>query len=287
MSDKTLKPIWEELLKIYKIFADICGRHNLRYYVTDGSAIGAVRHKGFIPWDDDFDVSMPRPDYDKFMRVASDELPSHLQTVDWKNTPEFPLLFGKIQNTSREVIQRVEQEAGIFLSGGLYIDIFPIDGYPESRLERMMTKMLVIPLSCITRFRCTALNHQTKKGCIVWLAGLFFNMLCPWMSGQSCKRICEGFLLRHPFKDSRYTGRASLRLTLLNRAPIPKEWWSSGECVSFCGMRVPVPENYDAYLRLYYGNYMVHPPVEKQTPSHQYSWRCPWWLGPTNQKEQK
>ena len=277
-----LRPLWTALLEIYGVFAKICDKHGLRYYLTDGSAIGAIRHKGFIPWDDDFDVSMPREDYDQFMAIASSELPEHLKIVNWRNTPEFPLLFSKLQDTRAEVVEKVEKEIGGFLSGGLFIDIFPIDGYPESSIERFYTRALVFLLSCIIRFRCDEFCHQTKKGRVVWIAGAFLNMLCPWLTRQKSKKLCERFLLKHPFEKSNHTGRASLRLTLLNRDPIPKECWGRGVRVPFCGILVPVPDDYDYYLRVYYGDYMKLPPLDDQHATHHYSWRCPWWLGPTN-----
>ncbi len=276
-----LKPVWAALFDVYKEVAKICDRHGLRYYVTDGTAIGAVRHHGFIPWDDDFDMSMPREDYEKFIDIARCELPQNLKFVNWENTPEFPLLFGKVQETRRQYIEKVEKESGRCLSNGIFVDIFPIDGYPESRWERMWTKLLTIFLAAIVRFRCTSFIEQTCKGKLVWLAGFGMFCLMPWMDGQRSKRMCERFLRKHPFAGSRICGRASLRLTLLNRKPLLSQVWGNGFFVPFYGDKVPVPEDCDAYLRLYYGDYMKLPPEEKRRPAHQYSWRCPWWLGPT------
>ena len=128
-----LRPLWDASLGIYREIAKICERHGLRYYVTDGTALGAVRHKGFIPWDDDFDMSMPRPDYEKFKKIFMAELPPHLKFVDFHNTPEFGLLFGKVQDCRRDKIEALEKVVGFQLSNGLFIDIFPIDGYPRSR----------------------------------------------------------------------------------------------------------------------------------------------------------
>lgn len=277
-----LKPVWDALLEIYDAFVSICEKNGLRYYLSDGTALGAVRHGGFIPWDDDFDVSMPREDYEKFIDIASDQLPKHLTFVNWRNTPEFPLLFGKIHDTRKERIEAIERKIGKPLSSGLFIDIFPIDGYPESRLERMLVYVVNIPLSCIVRFRCMSYRQQTKKGKLVWLTGLVFNVLIPFVSGQHCKSICEKILRRHPFGSAKETGRASLRLTVLNRKPMPKSWWGAGTIRLFCGRECVLPESYDEWLGFYYGDYMKLPPDDMRHPSHQYSWRCPWWLGPTN-----
>ena len=82
-----LAPVWKVVLDIYREFAAICQRHSLRHYAAFGTALGAVRHKGFIPWDDDFDVMMPRPDYERLIEIAPSELPAHLQFLSKKTTP--------------------------------------------------------------------------------------------------------------------------------------------------------------------------------------------------------
>ena len=276
-----LRPVWEAILDVYKEVAKICDRHGLRYYLTDGTALGAVRHRGFIPWDDDFDMSMPREDYQRFVELAKTELPTHLKFVNWENTPEFTLLFGKVQDSRREFVEQIEQQCGYMLSSGIYIDIIPIDGYPESSLERWLVKLTVKLLSCMIRFRCMHFKVQSRKGKLVWLAGLFLSVFLPWMNGQSCKRMCERFLRRHPFAGARFTGRASMRLTMLNRRPIPSEYWGQPLQSHFCDAMAPLPHDADAYLRFYYGDYMKLPPESQRHHSHEYSYRCSWWLGPT------
>ena len=275
-----LQPVWDAILEIYMEISRLCDRHGLRYYLTDGSAIGAVRHKGFIPWDDDLDLSMPREDYMRFVELARTELPPYLRFLDWHNVSDFTLLFGKVQDIRKEKVLEVERQCGYMLSSGLYVDIIPIDGYPKSCIERFLTKIVVGVLSCIVRYKCMSFGAQTNKGRFVWLVGLLFSLAFPFVTDKRCKEFCEKQLLRHPFKDSEITGRASLRLTLLNRKPIPKKIW--GRCPSmheFQGLKVPLPQDFDSYLRFYYGDYMKLPPESKRVPSHEYRYRCSWWLG--------
>ena len=80
--DYGLRPLWDALYEIYEEFAKICDKHGLRYYAFAGTLLGAIRHNGFIPWDDDLDVAMPRPDYEKFIQISKTELPRHLNFVD-------------------------------------------------------------------------------------------------------------------------------------------------------------------------------------------------------------
>ena len=280
-----LCPIWDATFSIYKEIEEICNRHGLRYYVTDGTLIGAIRHKGFIPWDDDFDMSMPRPDYEKFIEIAKKELPPHLKFVNWKNTSEMPFLFGKVQDSRGAEVARIEKETGRQLSNGLFVDIFPVDGYPTKLVEIMATRVRARLLGCMIRFKTMKFGQQTMKGKLVWTVGLVFSLLLPWLRIKDCMRICERMLTSHPFDDSEFTGRASLRVHMLNRKPLLRKVWGTGNLHEFHTGQVRVPDEYDVYLRSIYGEYMTLPPESCRHPSHSYSWRCPWWLGPTRGEE--
>lgn len=283
MGEVNLKPVWAATLEIYKEIAAICDRHGLRYYLTDGSAIGAVRHHGFIPWDDDFDMSMPREDYVKFIKYARQELPPYLKFLDWHNCPEFCLLFGKVQDCRREKVEATEKECGYMLSNGLYVDVIPIDGYPTSQIERKLVLWYAYLLRAIWRAKFGVFKNQSTKGKVLCVCGRFLSFLVPWIRRpEQIMARCEKWLLRYPFETSVYTQRASAYLTGLNRPPLPKIWWGIAKKIAFADIEVPVPEDYDAYLRFYYGDYMKLPPEEKQKPSHGYHYRCGWWLGPTN-----
>lgn len=98
--------IKEELLSIYQAFASVCKKHKLRHWVAFGTMLGAVRHNGFIPWDDDFDVFMLREDYEKFLTVANKELPEYFKVVTHRNCSAYPVAFGKIQESRRDVYEK-------------------------------------------------------------------------------------------------------------------------------------------------------------------------------------
>lgn len=250
-----LRPLWDASLEVYFAIAAVCDRHGLRYYVTDGTALGAIRHRGFIPWDDDFDISMPRPDYEVFKRIASNELSAHLKFVDFHNTPEFGLLFGKVQDCRREKIETIERTMGFRLSNGIFVDIFPIDGYPKHWLSRSVIYVL-------SRFfaRLTRLGY--------W--GNFIGM-----------RVCEFLAKLFSYEKSELTGRSCSALSVLRRKGLAKKVWGTPIKVEFDESTVLVPEDVNAYLSNEYGDYMKLPSKGKCHPTHSYAERCPWWLGPT------
>lgn len=278
-----LKPIWEAILEIYDEFCKICDRHGLRYYVTDGNALGAVRHKGFIPWDDDLDVCMPRPDYEKFIEIAQRELPGHLKFVYWRNTPEYYWLFGKIQDARREVVERVEKQVGHMLSGGLFLDVFPIEGYPEGRWQIFWVKFKNLFLLPLSRYRLRTYRTQSKKGKKAWIIGMLMSPFFPcWRTQPKMMAFLDGQLKKFPFEMSRNTGRACSRINVLYRSPVLRSAWGTPKMMEFYDRQVPLPSDYDAHLRSEFGpNYMTPPPASKQHPTHGYSYRCAWWLGPT------
>ena len=132
-----IRPLQEEVLKIFKVFAAICEKHRLRYYAAYGTALGAIRHHGFIPWDDDFDVAMPRDDYERFRKMAEEALPARYKYCDWHNTKELsPNVYAKIQDSNRVAVLDIEKKIGRTLPHGVYIDIFPLDGTPGTRWQR-------------------------------------------------------------------------------------------------------------------------------------------------------
>lgn len=280
-----LRPLWNSLLAIYNEFAKICDRNGLRYYGFAGTALGAVRHNGFIPWDDDLDVAMPRPDYEKFVGLAKKELPEHLKFVNWKNTPEFRQLFGKIQDSRREKVEEIEEGQGRMLSNGVYIDIFPIDGYPTSSLEKLWIIIRDAVLKPLERFHLDKYSHQSAKGKVLWLVGMAISPVFFWLRKQpQFMSIYERTLLKHPFDASEQVGDIGYWTNVLCHKSLPKDVWGTPVPHAFDGQTIMLPAKVVAHLVNNFGkDYMNMPPEAKRKPSHQYAWRCPWWLGPTKQ----
>ena len=120
-----------KLLEMLKWYHDFCVEHNLRYYALGGTLLGAVRHKGFIPWDDDIDVGMPRSDYNKFLALAK-EIPSpYVLETPQSLAKDFVYAFSKIYNTQTTLIEKGKKN----IKRGIYLDIFPLDGLGNEKQE--------------------------------------------------------------------------------------------------------------------------------------------------------
>lgn len=132
MADYSIRPLQLKVLDILLAVDKICKEHHLHYYLWAGTMLGAVRHQGFIPWDDDLDICMPRKDYDLLINHSAEWLPSPYEMVSTELDNSYPLPFAKIQDASTTLIERFH----LSYLGGIYLDVFPIDGIPSNKLKQ-------------------------------------------------------------------------------------------------------------------------------------------------------
>ena len=134
MAAYDVNKLHQRILRILLAVDKTCREQGLSYYIWAGTMIGAVRHKGFIPWDDDIDIAMPRPDYEQFIAHWREWMPEPFEFVSAENDSQYPLPFGKVQDASTTLIERFH----LHYLGGIYIDVFPVDGVPAGKLRRRL-----------------------------------------------------------------------------------------------------------------------------------------------------
>lgn len=279
-----LRPVWDAILSVYRSYSSLCKKHGLRHYCAYGTVLGAVRHKGFIPWDDDFDVMMPREDYNKFFAIADDELPEGLRTVTAYNDSRYPGWFGKVQVTDPQILRQVEGAIGLTLPHGLYIDVFPVDGVPSGWFYKTASKLLFFLVYAKSR-RISVSKHPSWRTLVAttisFLTGWWLPPLC---SNREIAVFEDRFLQKHKYETSRLCGCGSTFYKVwYPTRPFPREILGVAKWVPFENLTVPIPELYDRYLRFFYGDYMKLPPLEKRlNPYHSHLAVAPWRLGPDN-----
>lgn len=257
-----LRPLWDAILEIYKAFAEVCDRHGLRYYATGGTALGAMRHGGFIPWDDDFDLVMPRPDYIKFMEVYQNELPKEFMAIDYRHDSNYPHGFGKVKETRKELIEKIISESNLNLSQGIFIDVIPIDGMPKSsfpflfwiwgRMTWRKAGNLHLERAIVRPFwKLSALILKVPRDNIKRNRS-FEKWLCKWDYDNS------------PAVDDYNTNPRRLKHRVLSADSFGK-----ARMVDFDNIKIPVPNQVELFLGEIYCNWKQLPPVNKQIPSHQ------------------
>ncbi len=242
------------------ILSDIhrfCETYHLRYYLAFGSLLGAVRHKGFIPWDDDIDIWMPRPDYNRFLKEYKS---SHFAAIWAGNTPSYPLDFAKVHDTRTLLV-----EEGGDGNWGVFVDIFPLDGAPDKKSWKRVLKRVSSARHLIANQRFTRKLKFSKmagwKKNLSILVGkimhpvLSINKLLLWedrmiqqYAFDECDHICDYTDLSPQFFDKKIFGETT-------------------ELV-FEGHFFLAPILYEKCLTMLFGDYMTPPPLNQQVSRH-------------------
>ena len=258
---KTMNDTQKVLLELLKIFVDICDEHNLEYYVVAGTALGAVKYQGFIPWDDDIDVAMPRRDYEKFLQLAPKSLPQWCFLQNYKTDPAFPHVFTKLRNSNTTFLET--GTAKLPINHGIYIDIFQIDGYPEDEKEirklEWNKKILAWQQYCAL---------EGSKNWKVRLRRPFMRMLGYHKRTAKTMKRLDDLIQKYPPEN------ASIWCCHGNRQGkreyAPRWHYGKGTQAVFEGLTVRIPEQFDPYLTQKYGNWRAELPKEQQKSHHTY-----------------
>ena len=265
MKELSNAEIKQVLLKELLHFHHFCEEHGLRYFLDSGTLLGAVRHKGFIPWDDDIDVAMPRPDYERLRELyPKHNTAGNYVLHDYRRNPACPYPFLKISDEN--TLMLVPGKDDIFPMG-LFIDIFPLDGMPETgRAMRRHAKRIKFlrNLSVLSALHTGIKGRSPLKAFLVWL----FKRLPHGSSPGYWNGRIERMALKYPLKGSRYVGDAVFGDTNANCQAVRAEVYEHPMPVEFEGHQLWGMEDYDQYLTVCYGDYMTPPPVERRQGIH-------------------
>lgn len=252
-----LQKIEFELLKAFK---EVCEKLNLNYFLVCGSCLGAARHGGFIPWDDDMDVGMFREDYNIFMEKAQELLPEGVFLQNYKTDPNFPAVFAKLRNSNTTYIEK--NIKGLKMNHGVYIDIFPLDGYPEDVKEQK--KLTSKKTWYLLKMLCMVPHIGTKTK----IAAFVFRLLGYHKKTAKIAEKYEKLISKYPTKDSKRICNHGTWYG--DRDYIMADRYGKGTELTYEGMTIRVPEKYDEYLTDLYGDWRTPPPPEKQKGHHEY-----------------
>ena len=262
MNQEDLRKIQLAQLDVLKDFKRVCDDHGIRFMLTGGTMLGAVRHKGFIPWDEDIDVAMLRKDYNRFREVAETDLDPQYQFIDWHNDSKSGKMFGKIMIKGTHFLE--ESAKDVDAEDGIFIDVFALDGVADTLKEEKKDARLMYLWKRVILAKKGYMPADAKglKKSIY----LFLRYLWP-VSAERTMRSLERLCEKRSEQDSEY---------IVNHGGAYPYWKErvkrscilNTKLVPFEDTMMPVPEEYDYFLSHTYGDYMKLPDPDKRENRH-------------------
>ena len=268
--EKKLRDVQLACLNILKKLAEVCEKYEIQYFLAYGTLLGAIRHRGYIPWDDDIDVWMPRPDMERFLEIANDELrPYIINYYTIKNDSSFKF-------RSQPCIEDHTYKVGFSLGGEIkpgyiWIDIMPLDGMPNNHLLQKIQCLRFTVMYALIGFARSAeigaFNEEKKTGLKKF--GIELNKRTNIGRLLNIERQLTRFdkiKTKYEYSKSQYVVGTTTSYT--TKAIFPKDWFNGKRVCEFEGFKFFIPDKSEKILEKLYGNYMELPPEDRREQSH-------------------
>lgn len=255
IEDKILDKVHDIEVEILDEIVKICKKYNIKYFLVGGTLLGAIRHDGFIPWDDDLDIGMLREDYEKFLEVAPYELSDDYYLETRKYNKKFYLNFSKVKKNNTDFKEDFSKNLDIHK--GIFVDIFPFDNIknPNSKFTKIRGAFITYGMQTIF------VKHKFMKfkDCYRPLFCFFYSFL----PLSLIFKIQNCLMIKDNKKDTKYLCSFSGRYSIAHES-FPKEYAFNLIEKEFYNKKYMIFKDYDKYLRGVYGDYMKLPPLEER-----------------------
>lgn len=247
-------------LDIVKEVINICNENGLVYYALGGTMLGAIRHKGFIPWDDDIDLGMPRKDYERFLEIAPSLLSKTLRLVNYKTDKDYHYYITRVQDIETRVMENRYEAEGKYTH--VSIDIFPLDGSPNNALLRKIYYFKVMMHRGMMALHYkNGIDKGRKRGLC---ERLFLKMMTTLPTDKLFdayhqKEKIDKILKKHNMWGSNFSGNIMGAYRTVEM--IPTSWYGKDAFYNFENIKIRGIKEYNKYLSHLYGDYMQLPPV--------------------------
>lgn len=249
-------------LNILKWVDEICRKNNIKYFLYAGTLIGAIRHQGFIPWDDDIDIGMLRSDYDKFIELFRNNNSERYRMVAPEITPGYLYPFAKIVDTKTRLIEK-KTDCGVDM--GLYIDVFPLDAVPEDIIMRKKLIKQHLKYEGLLMYSMSR-NHGGKG--FKLLLRHFLNIYIKFVGKEHFRNKIIKLMSKQKYANSKMVGVIALSCQEFDMGL--KEWFADTTDVKFEGEYFMVPVGWKEYLTKRYGDFMMLPPEDQRVSNHDF-----------------
>jgi lipopolysaccharide cholinephosphotransferase len=256
---ETLRRLQLTELEILDEIVRICNKHDLRYYLAEGTLLGAARHQGFIPWDDDLDIAMPREDYERFLRLCETELDARFFAHSHYTDENYWLIFAKIRKKGTAIDEHSVRKLSV--PKGIYVDVFPLDCVTTETdfWKRMRTQ-------CIKKmYALIAYKKGLDLPITSWRRTILF--LTKPLSIRHLSRFAERLMRKQNHLPTYYFVNYGSYYDTVQQTILKSKYEPAAELM-FEGKPYTVPKEYDYVLRRAYGDYMQLPPEEKRVLQH-------------------
>ncbi len=254
--------IWEIMQAVKKCLDE----KGVEYYMLGGTLLGAVRHKGFIPWDDDIDIGIPREAYHRFLAEVTEYLPPYMEVHTWRMTPSHHYYFARIVDTRYQILRSGSEEER---TENLWIDIFPLDGMPNGAVRRRIHMLRLLfnrtmyHLATFEKVNVKRPGRPLPQRIVIRLVQLTgFGR-----GGDPARYLAriDRLLRKYPYASSDWV--INFMGQYMFREMFPKSWYGEGRLYPFEDGALMGPEDSDRVLTQMYGDYMT-PPAEKDRNAH-------------------
>lgn len=259
-SKHQLSDLQKKLLEMLVWFDDFCNSHSLRYFAAGGTFLGAVRHHGFIPWDDDIDIVMPRNDYEKLIRLLKDPIEHYCLESPKSAAEDYFFSYAKMFDMNTTLVERQKKR----IVRGAYLDIFPLDGLGNTLAESRKNYRAIDRLNMLLAMRLS--TYRKNRNWWKNLAALIGELIP--VNNKQLSRKLDNLCANLNYDDYRYV--ANCMSTYRDREIIDKSLIGTPTRYSFEGVSILGPERADEYLAHIYGNWRELPPEEKRQTTHDF-----------------
>ncbi len=267
-SEERLNDTQQYILQVLQDVIRVLDELNVPYYMQGGTMLGAIRHGGFIPWDDDVDLGVPRPQYERLLKEVADKLPENLELQTYWDETEHHYYFARIVDKRYQIRRMGSLEERL---ENIWVDLFPLDGMPNGWLTRwwhkcrLLTARLKYHLSCFKKVNIKRPGRPLVERIIIQIAKI--TRVGSWFNTRKQLDKMDRLLKKYPLENSDYIVNFMGQTSYKFNEMFKKEVYGETTLYGFEDLRLVGPQQYDAYLKSLYGDYMT-PPREQDRNAH-------------------
>ena len=254
-----IRDIQIEQIDTLKDIAEVCERHHIRYFLYCGTLLGAVRHKGFIPWDDDVDIAIPLNDYFRFQKIFAEEKGEKYRVTTYHTEPHHPCLWTQVSRRNSTYI--TEDDLMFDKDWGISTDVYPMIGAFDSPVRYRLQRLLIRTAVVMVR---TDWMRYHKFRYESWKVINYLTYVMP----RALRHAIADFVIKAVWPDPETCHMVGTIDAAKFEAKYPREWWEKTMKGTFEGRQFDIPAEYDNALRRMYGDYMKLPPEDQRIPHH-------------------